>query len=221
MFAHGLQLSVVAPVRAERRAARDGPRDASTAMTDAPTPETEESTLDELHDADALRDRDDVVVEERERPMPDEKFEGLRERYDATAGVVQVGLTNDDGDVLLWGEEAAAPPGGSVGDGEDWVAAARGTIEDLTGQTVSIDDPLVLEVTYFHREGDETERFPAPSVHFAASLVDPDDEWVANPSVPDDFDHPMFDDRPTVRWYSAVTDDIDDNHAHHVEHYLD
>lgn len=190
-------------------------------MTDAPTPTTEEPTTDELYDADALRDHDGVVVEERERPMPDEKFEALRERYDAIAGVVQVGLTNDDGDVLLWGEESAAPPGGSVGDGEDWMAAARDAMEALTGQRVRVDAPLMLEVTYFHREGDPEERFAAPSVHFAASLVDPDSEWVADPAAPEDYENPMFEDRPHLQWYSEVGDDVDENHAHHVDLYLD
>jgi len=187
-------------------------------MTDEGTQTRVEQSTSSLTDPDALRDRDDVVVEERERPMPDEKFEALRERYDAIAGVVQVGLTND-GEVLLWGDEDAAPPGGSVGDGDDWVAAARDAMEALTGQSVSVDEPLLLEVTYFHREGDEGERFPAPSVHFAASLDNPDAEWVADPEAPEGYENPMFEGLPELDWYDS-TEGVDENHAHHVEHYL-
>ncbi|WP_232701305.1 hypothetical protein [Halobacterium wangiae] len=187
-------------------------------MTDTNT--RSEDAQSPLTDPDSLRERDDVVVEEVTRPMPDEKFEALRERYDAIAGVVQVGLTHEDA-VLLWGEESAAPPGGSVDGGEDWVAAARDAMEDLTGQQVEIDDPLLLEVTHFARESDESETFPAPSVHFGASLVDPDPAFVSDPSAPEDFEHPMFEDPPQLQWVEAVTDAVDENHAHHVDLYLD
>ncbi|MFB6269112.1 MAG: hypothetical protein ABEH83_04155 [Halobacterium sp.] len=192
-------------------------------MTDESTAPTaaQPSAVDSLTDPYALRDVDGVEVVESTRPVPDEKFEALRERYDAIAGVVQVGLTNGDGDVLLWGESAAAPPGDSVDDGDDWVAAARDAMEALTGQRVSVDRPLFLEITCFARESDESETFPAPSVHFAASLLDPDPAFLTDPTAADDFDHPMFDDRPVIQWYGAVTDDVDDNHAHHVERYLD
>ena len=174
-----------------------------------------------LTDPDSLRDRDGVVVEEAERPMPDEKYEALRERYDAIAGVVQVGLTNDGGEVLLWGDESAAPPGGNVDAGEDWVVAAREAMENLTGHQVEIDHPLMLEVTQFQRESDESDSFPAPSVHFAASLVDPDPAFLDDPTVPEDFEHPMFEEPPTIRWFDAVTDDVHENHAHHVELYVE
>lgn len=185
--------------------------------TDSTPPDDEPSPLT---DPEVLRDRADVAVEERHRPLPDEKFEGLKQRYDAIGGVVQIGLTNDDA-VLLWGDDSVAPPGGSVGAGEDWIAAARETMEDLTGQQVEIDRPLMLEITHFQRESDESESFPAPSVHFAASLVDPDPEWVADPEPPADYEEPMFEERPRIRWFDAVTDDVDENHAHHVELYLD
>lgn len=180
-----------------------------------------EHTLSPLTDPDALRDRDGVAFEERTRPVPDEKFEALRERYDAISGVVQVGLTRSDGAVLLWGDESAAPPGGSVAAGDDWVASARELMESLTGQRVEIDDALVLEVTRFARESDGTATFPAPSVHFGASLADPDPGFVDDPSVPENFEHPMFEDRPHVRWFDEVTEAVDENHAHHVELYLD
>lgn len=188
---------------------------------DTPSRQAEQQPTDRsVRDPDVLRDRDDVVVEESTRPIADEKFEALRERYDVIAGVVQIGLTNDDA-VLLWGDEGVAPPGGSVQDGEDWVATARDTMESLTGQRVEVEDPLMLEVTHFARESDESETFPASSVHFAASLVDPDPEFLGDPTPPEDFEHPMFEDLPTLQWVDEVTEDVEDNHAHHVELYLD
>ncbi|MFB6068580.1 MAG: hypothetical protein ABEJ90_01475 [Halobacterium sp.] len=191
-------------------------------MTDRATTQAEEqSPTASFDDPAELRARDGVEVVDRQRPMPDEKFEALRDRYDAIEGVVQVALTDGDGRVLLWGVEDAAPPGGSVDGGEDWVAAAQSAMEDVTGQAVRVEEPVFLEVTEFHREGDESESFPAPSVHFAASLVDSDEAFVEDPSVPEGFEHPMFEEDPELDWYAAVTDDVHENHRHHVERYLE
>ena len=189
-------------------------------MTDT-TDADDASTTTGLADPRTLRDRDDVAFVENERTFGDETFGGLRERYDAIDGVVQVGATNDAGEVLLWGEETVAPPGGDVGDGEDWAAAARRAMEDLTGQRVAIDRPLLVEWTQFCRESDESECFPAPSVHFAASLVDPDPAFLEGPAVPEDFDHPMFDENPALGWHDSVPENVHENHAHHVELYVD
>ena len=185
----------------------------TTDVDDAPT-------TDGLTDPRTLRDRDDVEFVEDTRTFEAETFEGLRERYDAIDGVVQVGVTTDEA-VLLWGEDTVAPPGGDVESDEDWAAAARRAMADLTGQQVEIDHPVLVEMTQFCREGDDSERFPAPSVHFEASLVDPDHEFLDDPAVPDDFEHPMFDENPVLGWYDDVPEHVHENHAHHVELYLD
>ena len=182
---------------------------------------TDDPRTTELADPRTLRDRDDVEFVEDERTFPDETFEGLRERYDAIEGVVQVGITTDDGEVLLWGDDTVAPPGGDVETGEDWAAAARRAMEALTGQRVAVDRPVLVEWTQFCRESDESERFPAPSVHFEASLVDPDSAFLGEPAVPADFEHPMFEDDPVLDWYEGVPENVHENHAHHVELYVD
>lgn len=190
---------------------------ADTAQTDA------DDQITSLADPETLVDRSDVEYRERERGLPAEKFDGLRERYERIAGVVQVGVTNDDGAVLLVGEESCAPPGGNVEAGEDWVDAAEAAVTTITGVDVAVDRVAMFERTTFRREGDEDGSFHADSVLFEASLVDAPAEYRENPTFADDLDHPMYGDgsEHSLTWVDAVSDDVHENHRHHVDLFLD
>jgi ADP-ribose pyrophosphatase YjhB (NUDIX family) len=171
---------------------------------------------------DALRDRDGVAFVESTRSFEQRTFEALRQRYRSIDGVVKVGVTTDDGAVLLAGQETWAPPGGNVETGEDWAAAARRAIEDLAGVAVTVDDVARVEETYFCLAGDEDSRFLAPNVLFGASLADDEPDFLDDPTVADDLDDPVYGDGEDVElgWFDAVPEDVHPNHADHVELFL-
>jgi len=163
-----------------------------------------------------------VRVEERTREIPSEKFEGLGERYDAIDGVVMVGVTTADGDVLLLGEETVVPCGGDVEPGEDWRAAACRNVEELTGRSVSVDEAKLVEYTTWQNATSDAS-FRTASVHFEASLDAEAPEFRANPTPPADVEHEHYqgDDRPTLGWYDGVPESVHENHVEHVEMYFD
>lgn len=179
--------------------------------------------LESFEDAERLRERDDVVAAERDRTVPVEQFEALRERYAALDGIVQVGIRRDDGAVLLAGDDAYAPLGGDVLPGDDWAAAAADAMTNATGQAVRVEDVVAFERTAFHPEGDDDAAVRADSAFFTASLVDPDRSFLDEPAFRDGLEHPLYgaDTDVTLAWFDAITDDVNENHAHHVEWLLD
>lgn len=208
----------------------DAPTEATTAADDPLTVET--TAADDapprktLSDPDVLRTRDDVEYLERERAFDAETFEWLRERYDAIAGVVQVGVTTDAGSVLLvkYGRNGQwAPPGGDVRPGDDWAAAARRGIEELTGVAVTVDVVERLERTEFRREGDPDGSFAADSCFVRASLAGDEPGFRASPEIPADFDHDYLGDGDdlSIAWFDGVPADVNPNHEAHVRIFLD
>jgi ADP-ribose pyrophosphatase YjhB (NUDIX family) len=175
-----------------------------------------------LTDLDALRTRGDVEFLERTRALEQRKFEALRKRYQSIDGVVQVGVTDDDGAVLLVGPDPWAPPGGNVDAGEDWAAAARRAIADLTGVAVTVDGVERVEETYFCLESDEDSRFLAPSVLFSASPAEEPGDFRADPTVASDLDDPLYGDGEDVElaWFEEVPGDAHPNHVDHIELFL-
>ncbi|MFC6952504.1 hypothetical protein [Halorubellus litoreus] len=187
---------------------------------------TAAARVESLADPEALHEREDVPYEEDERDLPAEKFEALRERYEQLAGVTQFGITNDDGGVLLAGDESYAPLGGNVRPDDDWVAATERAASALFAVDVRVDHPTMVERTVFRHEDDPDRAFVADSVLFEASVVPTDDgrvdSFLATPSFVDDLDHPMYGgDETTLAWFDAVTDDVHENHRGHVERFLD
>lgn len=191
-------------------------------MTDT-TSKTDESTIDSLADPTALLDREDVPVEATTRTLEAEKFEGLRERYDAIDGVVQIGLLDDDRLLLQgWdGASAWAPPGGSVMPGQDWVTAARESMEALIGLDVRIEAIALLEeLTFELADGDES--FSAYGVSVTATLAEENDDYreafVDDPAI--DSESPMADQEMALDWFTEIPDDANENHIDHIERFL-
>lgn len=188
-------------------------------MTDQP-PQDEESTLDSLSDPEALRGREDVPFDSVERVLEPEPFESLRERYEKIDGVVQVGLTTEDGRLLLQGFDGAsnwAPPGGEVDPDQDWVEAARTSMERLTGVDIEIDDAAFVEHLTFRLADNEERGFTSYGVSFTASLVDDDTKFAEIPILaidpPEEYDW-------TLGWFDSVPEDANPNHVEHIEQFL-
>jgi ADP-ribose pyrophosphatase YjhB (NUDIX family) len=187
-------------------------------MTDQPP---QDSTIDSLSDPEALRGREDVPFDSVERVLDSEPFESLRDRYEKIDGVVQIGLTTADGRLLLQGFDGAsnwAPPGGEVDPGQDWVEAARTSMERLTGVAIEIDDAAFVEHLTFRLTDDEERGFTSYGVSFTASLVDDDSEFDRNPTLaidpPEEYDW-------TLAWFDSVPEDANPNHVEHIEQFLE
>lgn len=160
-----------------------------------------------------------VPCEEVHRELPPENFEAARSHYDNIDGVVQIGITDPDGRVLLMGSPEDgewAPPGGPVEPGADWVGAARMTMENQTGTEVTIEETVLLEELIFHEEGSE-ERFSSHGVSFRASVEDEtfieEPTLVEHPHLPEDTDE-------TFEWFDSVPEDAHENHIEHIELFL-
>lgn len=175
--------------------------------------------IETLADPESLRDGT-APVEEIDRVVPAAQFERLREHYDSVAGVVQVGITDEDGRVLLQGSPEDgewAPPGGPVEPGADWVAAAERTMEAQTGVDVEIHDVRLLERLRFSTEDGE-ETVSSWGVTFGAAAED--EQFLRNPEI---VDHPYLppDHEQTFAWFEAVPEDANDNHVEHIELFVE
>lgn len=189
-------------------------------MTDNAT-QTDESTINSLADPEAVLDREDVLVEATTRTLDPEKFAGLEERYDAIEGVVQMGLLDDEGRLLLQGWDGAsawAPPGGSVVPGQDWAAAARESMEALTGISVRITEiALVEELTFELAGGDDS--FSAYGVSFTVTSDRLPEEFLDDPTF--DAESPLAEEEMALGWFTEMPDDVNENHIRDVELWLD
>jgi ADP-ribose pyrophosphatase YjhB (NUDIX family) len=177
---------------------------------------TDDSTIESLADPETLHEREDVAYDEDHREFEREKFEALAERYDAIDGAIQVGVTTEDGRLLLQGPDGWAPPGGNVKADEDWVEAARRNIEGKTGAAIEIDDAELLERLIFRLDGDEERTITSYAVTFSASLVDEDSEFAESPTIADDLDLPADYDL-AYEWFDEVPEDAHENHVDHIE----
>ena len=189
--------------------------DAATAGDDSSTEPTE-SRLD----FETVRARGDVPVRTTERTFERDSFEALRERYDAIAGVVQVGVVAD-GAVLLAGDDVWSPLGGEVLPGEDWAAAVREVLEPVLGRELVVERPVGAVEGRFVLELNPDGSFTAPTAFFAATLAEADESFRENPRFPADLDHPMYGDGFDLGWFESVPEDVHSNHVEDVELLLD
>lgn len=152
-------------------------------------------------DPATLLDREDVPV--REAPEVVEHQHHF-ELYEPIEGMVVVGATNDDGEVLLLvdaDEQIALLPHGPVEPGEDWATAATRAVEEKTGVAAEIGGPELVKRKHFAPEGDDDRRTTAYQVFLHASSVA---DGVAAGTVSD----PDRDDW-TVDWFDEVPVDAD------------
>lgn len=153
---------------------------------DAP-PADDVPPTESLSDPESLRERDDVPFREETSVHDDEDHCSV-----GIEGRAVVGVTNDDGEVLLTVNEAipvALLPHEPVESGDDWAAAARRAVEGVTDLTVRLDGvELVRDLDHFV-EGNDEIHTTTHNVVFRASPVEtgaddfgfPDDcDWSAD-----------------------------------------
>ncbi|WP_255151174.1 hypothetical protein [Halorarius halobius] len=112
--------------------------------------------MDSLTDPEPLADRDDVDYRERTHHVDADEFPAVRDDLGDTAGWAVVGVVNGAGRILLMddGSHGWTLPAVPVASGGDWVAAAEGVVESLTGATPGIGRPeRVRRVDYRENGG--------------------------------------------------------------------
>lgn len=179
------------------------------------------AAIEPFDDVADLRRRPAVAVERVERTLPADAYENLAAFYDGLRGVVQFALTDGAGRLLLVGsptEGGWAPPGGVVERGEDWTSAAHASVERQTGTAVDLDAVALVEDLAF-AAADDDRSFEATGVTYRASLADPDDAFAERPELVEHRQLPEDHDR-TLAWFERVPEDVNPNHAEHVERFL-
>jgi ADP-ribose pyrophosphatase YjhB (NUDIX family) len=169
---------------------------------------SETTTQRTVTDPEVLARREGVEVRGKTRSVEAEPF-ALFERHD---GAAVVGITRDDGALLLWrGPKGWTLPFTFVDPDADWVAAAKHVIAELTGVTVDI-----AGIAAFRRventlaDGDDS--VTSYEVLFRAATVGADTAAELAAFESDD-------DHPNVEWFEAVPEDCD--HVDDVERFLE
>lgn len=170
-------------------------------MTSTPADEpTAPASVDPIIDHESLRDRSDVPVYDEADSVDDATVDTLAGLDDMAV----VGVTNDDGDVLLLRVTADCElkvPTASVGPDEDYVDAARQWVESQAGFPISLE--TVEGMWQYEARSVETDRVATRTfVVFSASPATDDtagDEPAARRS-----DEPTAD---TVRWVDELPDE--------------
>ncbi len=121
--------------------------------------------MDTLLDPGLLLDRDDVRTTEETTEVDQQEFD----EWGAIDGLVIVGTTNDDDQLLLVeGPDGWTLPITAVEPGVDWVATATRGVEAQTGVLVEV-DRIVSAKRIEHRLADSDETVVSYEVVLAAS----------------------------------------------------
>ena len=127
--------------------------------------------MEGLADLDRFRDREDVEYTEESAVIDENEFETVREEYDSH---VVVGVTNDDGAVLLTndGTHGWTLPAFVVEPEEDAAETGRRGIEEVIGVGVEIDRPERVRRIEYQVAGDEDRRTTLYNVIYRAVQVE-------------------------------------------------
>jgi ADP-ribose pyrophosphatase YjhB (NUDIX family) len=169
-----------------------------------PTPtaadsDDETTTTDDAVPTESLSDpeslREDVPFVEETSVHDDEDHCSV-----GIDGRAVVGVTNDDGEVLLAVHEEssiAMLPHGPVEPGDDWATVGRRAVEEMTGVTVELVGPELVRNFDHFVEGNDERHTTSYNVVFRASPAG-DETSTGDPGVVgnDDWDAGWFDEFP-------------------------
>lgn len=157
--------------------------------------------MESFSDPETLLTREDVTVDEVDFEVGEAEFEAMLEDWDSHA---VVGITTGEGEVLLMndGSHGWTLTAFAVEAGEDWVAAGRRRVENLTGVAVDIDRPERIR-QYNVRIEDETDR--QTTIHDVIFRASP----VADACVAAEMVTGIDDDIQDIGWFEELPDDVD------------
>ncbi|MFC6731918.1 MULTISPECIES: NUDIX domain-containing protein [unclassified Haladaptatus] len=154
--------------------------------------------MDALSDPASLQTRADVEYTEKPCVEHQHHFDA----YEPIQGMVIVGITNDEGEVLLLIHREGPHmtlPYDSVESGEDWVAVATRRVEELTDCAVVIDGVARVRKKHYAPEGDGSRQTVGYDVVMRASSLA--GETITEATQVDEAG--AWD----LRWISSVPDD--------------
>jgi ADP-ribose pyrophosphatase YjhB (NUDIX family) len=172
-------------------------RDAATSSADG-----DHRGIDSLTDPTAWAEREDVATRERTYTHEDP------DHCEADAvGRAVLGVTNDDGEVLLLvgdDDSHAILPNSVVGSGEDWAAVGRRTVEESAGVSVYLESVEEVRTVEHEVETDGESRHQNTTRHvlFGASPSVASGD-ASEPVVTDDSDW-------TAGWYEEIAVEINE-----------
>lgn len=179
-------------------------------MSEQTTSETAvESTIDELTDPGTLTDREDVEHREETRTVGP----GGLDPWEPIDGVVVVGVTGGDGDVLLVDlddRHGWALPHGPVRPGQDYVDAGEQFVKHHAGLDVEVTHPERVRHVEYQRVDDAGRT----TVDFLVVAARPATDTEGNDAA--------VLDSPDVGWFDAIPDDVTDgDQSEDVRLFLD
>lgn len=186
----------------------------SSTDSDESTATRSSSDLESIPDPEILAERDGVAFTEATETLDRETYEEVRDE-ETDDGAALVGVTNDDGEVLLkdtctgW-----LAPGANVAPGDDWTTAARREAESWLDVAVELEDVERVRRIDHRVEGDDTpDRIDDPFylVFFRASLAPGE-----TPPVDSDDEND-----PDVAWFDEVPDGVDEDLEDDVAVFFD
>lgn len=150
-------------------------------------------------DPETLADRRGVTVREKSREVDGETFD----LFTTVDGVAAVGIARADGAVLLWeGPHGWTLPFAFVEPDDDWLAAGRDVIAELTGQ--SFDLAAVEELRRVENERDDgDDRVTSYEIVFRARTVTDESVIAELDAFEADEDH------PDVDWFDEIPENAD------------
>lgn len=167
--------------------------------------------MDSFSDPESLRGRPSVPFREETRSLTRKEYESIAEEVASHAAV---GITDDDGDVLLMNDGShgwtlVAVP---VEPGEDWTAVAQREAEKLLGVAVDLERVELVRRVDFRREDDDGQRTTMYDVVFRASVDgDPVVEGADGPN----------EDSPSLEWFDTVPDGQEAEVADDIRLFVD
>lgn len=152
-------------------------------------------------DPKTARERADVEYEETTYNHDDERH------CEADAkGRVVVGVTNDEGEVLVavhTDGPHALLPNSTLEEGDGWLATARETAEDVAGASVTVGDPVRVRRVEHYTDGNGDPHNVTHHVVLEATLgPDAADDGAIGDKTDEDW---------AVDWYDAVPVDVDED----------
>lgn len=166
--------------------------------------------MDSFADPETLRGRAGVPFHEDTRLVSREEFESVAESTDSHA---VVGITNDEGEVLLMNDGShgwtliAFP----VEPTEDWTAVASQEAARLLGVTVVVEQVELVRRIDFGTTDDDGQRTTMFNVVFRASV-----DGNLDVEEPDDTN----DDEPSLGWFGEIPDEQDGETANDIRIFV-
>lgn len=188
-----------------------------------------------IRDPEELRDVPGVEFRERERVVDRAEYETVAEGAEDQSGLVVVGVTNPDGEVLLVDSEYVEGwtlPNGPVGVDEDWAIAADRWSHEALGIPIDIGAPELVVRTATRPESGDGE-LVGYSVAFGGSLprgmegsgIGPGGPGGPPSESPSEGDEAAagpepIDERPDLEWFDEVPADAAPGHDALIRFFL-